>query len=70
MQCPNCNEPKTYVTDSRSSKKMRGADRRARVCHECEYKFYTYEMLRGEVDAMAEVHKALKTLIYQAVKEE
>jgi len=49
---------------------MRGADRRARVCHECEYKFYTYEMLRSEVDAMAEVHKVLKTLINQAVKEE
>jgi len=68
MQCPECGEPKTYVTDSRSSKKMRGACKRARVCYECEAKFYTYEMLRGEVDAMAEVHKALKALINQAVK--
>jgi len=68
MDCPNCGEPKTYVTDSRRARRMRGADRKARVCYECDYKFYTYEIMRSEVDAMSAVHKALKSLIDQAVK--
>ena len=50
MNCPNCGAEKTYVNDSRVSQKHRHRVNKRRDCFDCDTKFYTYELLRSDVD--------------------
>jgi transcriptional regulator NrdR family protein len=62
MDCPKCSE-KTYVVDSRKSNRHEHRVNKKRVCYDCDTSFYTYELLRDEVDQALAVKKLLTNLI-------
>jgi len=62
MNCPKCGAEKTYVNDSRVSQRHRHRVNKRRDCYDCDSKFYTYEVLRDDVDQAFAVRDLLTNL--------
>jgi len=63
VDCPKCGCDKTYVQDSRVSKRHKHRVNKKRTCYDCDTIFYTYELLRDEVDQALAVQQLLTKLI-------
>lgn len=60
MKCPECDSSKLKVTDSRyyDSGILKNTKKRKRVCKDCTYSFYTFEMSYSK----EEVEKVIRGL--------
>ena len=75
MKCPNCGSMNTHVIDSRFSKST-NATRRRRLCHDCNHRFTSYEVidlkkfkqdLREEIINKVSVSLDFRTVVQEGI---